>query len=182
MATSGEKYVAFDLGAESGRAMLGILADGSLQLQEVHRFANGPVRVLDSLYWDPLRLWQEIKHGLARVSAEHGPDIQGIAVDTWGIDFALVDANGFLLDLPHHYRDSRTEGILEGISRPDLALRTLPAYRLGWFLHQHIVSASRHERPGQPSSRRCPPHPDDARSVQLLVDWPPSHRSDHRRH
>ena len=111
-----EKYVAFDLGAESGRVMLGSLADGHLRLEEIHRFANNPVTVLDSLHWNVLDLWEEIKHGLGIVAARHGRELAGIGLDTWGVDFALLDRYGALLCLPYHYRDSRTEGITGEIS------------------------------------------------------------------
>jgi rhamnulokinase len=113
----GERYVAIDLGAESGRTVLGTLADGSLHLEEIHRFPNGPVRVLDSLHWDVLRLWEEMKIGLARVAAGHGRELAGIGLDTWGADFALLDHHGALLGMPYHYRDSRTEDILETLSQ-----------------------------------------------------------------
>lgn len=114
---AGESYLAFDLGAESGRAILGTLTDDRLHLEEVHRFANTPVRVLNSLHWNVLQLWQEIKHSLCRLSANRGKHVAGIGVDSWAQDFALLDRHGALLGLPHHYRDSRTEGILEEVHR-----------------------------------------------------------------
>ena len=110
-------YLACDLGAESGRVMLGSLDDGRLELTEIHRFANHPVGVLDSLYWNVLALWQEIKHGLGQVAAAHGRQLDGIAVDSWAQDFGLVDARGDLLGLPHTYRDRRTRGILGVLRR-----------------------------------------------------------------
>ena len=110
--SAGEKYVAFDLGAESGRVMLGSLAKGRLHLEEIHRFPNVPVQVLDSLHWDVLHLWAEMKRGLVRVVSRHGRDLAGIGLDGWGVDFALLDQRGALLGLPYHYRDRRTEGIL----------------------------------------------------------------------
>jgi rhamnulokinase len=113
----GERYLAFDLGAESGRAMLGSLADGRLQLEEIHRFPNGPVQVRHSLHWDPLHLWAEVKRGLGYAAARAGQDLAGIGVDTWGIDFGLFDRCGDLIGIPHHYRDSRTEGIMEELSQ-----------------------------------------------------------------
>lgn len=115
--SSVETYVAIDLGAESGRVMTGALADGCLQLEEVHRFPNSPVRVLDSLHWNVLFLWQEIKRGLARAAVQRGPTLSGIGVDSWAVDFALLDQDGALLGLPYHYRDTRTDGILEELGR-----------------------------------------------------------------
>jgi rhamnulokinase len=113
----GERYLAFDLGAESGRAMLGTLADGRLSIEELHRFPNAPVQVRESLHWDPLHLWTEVKCGLGHAAARVGRDLAGVGVDTWGIDFGLFDRCGDMIGLPHHYRDSRTEGILEDLSR-----------------------------------------------------------------
>ena len=112
----GEKYVAFDLGAESGRAVLGSLRGRQLVLQEFHRFPNGAVQVGGSMYWDVLRLWEEMKHGLTRVSVEHA-DLAGISLDTWGVDYALLDRRGELLGNPHHYRDTRTDGVIERLRR-----------------------------------------------------------------
>ncbi len=109
----GERYVAFDLGAENGRVMLGTLDDGRLELEQVHRFSNTPVRVLDSLHWNVLHLWHEMTQGLTRIASEGVQDLDGIAVDTWAQDFGLLDRNGALLGLPHHYRDGRTAGILD---------------------------------------------------------------------
>ena len=101
-------FLAFDLGAESGRAMLGRLADGRLSLSEVHRFANGPVRVPDktgcvSLHWDALHLWSQIQQGIG--SGREAP-LAGIGVDTWGVDFGLFNRHGRLIGNPYHYRDA----------------------------------------------------------------------------
>jgi len=109
------RYLAFDLGAESGRATLGILEARQLTLEELHRFPNAPVRVLSALHWDTLRLWQEIRHGLAVAGRERGAGLDGIGVDTWGVDFALVGQEGNLLENPRHYRDARTNGMLEAV-------------------------------------------------------------------
>jgi rhamnulokinase len=106
-------YLAIDLGAESGRVIYGSLEAGRLQLEEVHRFANGPVRTPDGLHWDVLRLWSEIKQGIALAVRKHGQDIAGLGLDTWGVDFGLLDRNGALLGNPYHYRDSRNDGMLE---------------------------------------------------------------------
>jgi rhamnulokinase len=106
-------YLAFDLGAESGRAMLGTLESGRLELEELHRFANTPVRVFSALYWDTLRLWHEIQQGLAVAIRERKLQPAGIGVDTWGVDFALLGEDGMLVDNPRHYRDPRTNGMME---------------------------------------------------------------------
>jgi rhamnulokinase len=107
------KFLAFDLGAESGRGVLGLLDGETLKLQEVYRFANGPVRVLDSLHWDVLRIQQEMKHVLEVCAREYGPELDGMGVDTWGVDFALIGRNDTLLGYPYHYRDKRTDGMME---------------------------------------------------------------------
>jgi rhamnulokinase len=104
--------LAFDLGASGGRAVLGSFDGDRLRLSEVHRFPNGPVRLPDGLHWDVLRLFAEVKHGLALCGEKHGRPAS-IGVDTWGVDFALLDRQGALLSNPHHYRDSRTEGMIE---------------------------------------------------------------------
>ena len=109
------QLLAFDLGAESGRAILGQLDDSRLELQELHRFATGVSPVLGRLYWDVLRLFDEVQTGL-RAAAQHDPGSVGI--DTWGVDYGLLGADGALLDNPRNYRDPRTEGVMErGIER-----------------------------------------------------------------
>lgn len=107
------KFLAFDLGAASGRGVLGILDDGILRLQEIHRFANGPVQVFDSIYWDILQMLEEMKRAMEICAQEYGPEIDGIGVDTWGVDFALIGKDNSILGFPYHYRDSRTDGMME---------------------------------------------------------------------
>ena len=106
-------YLAVDLGAESGRTIVGSLAGGKLTLTETHRFPNGPVQLNDGLHWDVLRLWSEIKTGIGISSAKSDKRLDSIGIDTWGVDFALLDKNNSLLANPFHYRDSRTDGMLE---------------------------------------------------------------------
>lgn len=105
-------YLAVDLGAESGRTILGTLDDDKLTLSETHRFANGPVKLNDGLHWDVLHLWSEIKAGIA-ATVKAGAAVDGIGLDTWGVDFALLDRNHSLLSSPFHYRDARTDGMLD---------------------------------------------------------------------
>lgn len=107
-----KNYLAFDLGAESGRAMLGTIDGGQLRLEELHRFPNEPVRIPAGLYWDTFRLFHEIQQGLAIAGRRRlRPD--GIGIDTWGVDFGLLDRDGALIDNPRHYRDARNNGMLE---------------------------------------------------------------------
>lgn len=107
----GSNYLALDLGAESGRAIVGTIANNRLALTETHRFANRPTKLSTSLHWDINGLWREIKNGIA-ASARRYP-LESLALDTWGVDFALLDADGKLLTAPYHYRDARTDGMLE---------------------------------------------------------------------
>jgi rhamnulokinase len=115
-------YLAFDLGAESGRAVLGRLRAGKLELQEIHRFPNRTVKVGDSLYWDVLHLWDEMQEGLTLAAKETA--LVSLGVDTWGVDFALLDTNDALLGNPHSYRDHRTESMVE------VACSILPRYEI----------------------------------------------------
>ena len=118
-------YLALDMGAESGRAILGSLENGKLSLSEEHRFLTGGERVptmypdqqsqeLDSdcsLLWDFTRFWHEIKKSINLVGKK--VKIKSLGVDTWGVDFALLDKNGMLVSAPFNYRDSRTDGMME---------------------------------------------------------------------
>jgi len=104
--------LAVDLGAESGRVMAVHFDGKELQLEELHRFPNGPVAVQGTLYWDFLRLWSEIQAGIERGKA-HKPT--SIGIDTWGVDFGLLDKDGRLLSNPVSYRDSRTVGMMEAV-------------------------------------------------------------------
>lgn len=106
-------YLSIDLGAESGRVMLGQFDGERLQLAEAHRFASAPVLLPDGLHTDVLRIWTEIKTGLAQAARQAGGGVAGLGVDTWGVDFALLDRQGALLANPYHYRDSLTDGILD---------------------------------------------------------------------
>lgn len=119
-------YLALDLGAESGRAIIGNLSAGKLTLTETHRFANQPVQLASGLHWDVDSLWREIKHGLALSS--QSARLESLGLDTWGVDFALLDQAGDLIDLPYHYRDSRTDQILEKafqrVSREEIFAQT----------------------------------------------------------
>jgi rhamnulokinase len=109
------KMLAFDLGASSGRAMLGIFDGNKIEIQEMHRFTNEPVLVHGHYYWDILRLFYEIKQGILKtINKGHG-DIASIGVDTWGVDFGLLDESGNLLGNPYHYRDSRTDNMMEEV-------------------------------------------------------------------
>jgi rhamnulokinase len=108
-------FLAVDLGASSGRVMLAGWDGERFELQELHRFANDPVHVLGHMHWDVLRLWSEIKAGLAHYAARFDAPLAGIGVDTWGVDFALLDRSGNLIGNPVAYRDPRTDGMIERV-------------------------------------------------------------------
>jgi rhamnulokinase len=104
-----KKYIAVDLGAESGRVMLGSISQQKLLLEEIHRFSNGPVEEKGTLRWDFNRLLGEVKAGMKKANGQ----ITGVGVDSWGVDFGLLNADGKLIENPYHYRDSRTNGMME---------------------------------------------------------------------
>lgn len=107
-----KKMLAFDLGASSGRAILGILSDNKLEIKEVYRFNTGITRIFDSLYWDVLGFFNEMKKGLFETSQKYGK-VESIGIDSWGVDFVLLDKNGLLVGNPYNYRDNRTNGVIE---------------------------------------------------------------------
>ncbi|HEV2208784.1 MAG TPA: rhamnulokinase family protein [Verrucomicrobiae bacterium] len=110
---SNRTYLAIDLGAESGRVMAGIWNGKTLRLEELHRFPNGPVQMAGTLRWDVLRLWSEIQNGLGLAAKKYGKSIVSVGADTWGVDFVLLSPSGELLGHPYHYRDARTNGLME---------------------------------------------------------------------
>lgn len=106
-----KQVLAVDFGASSGRVMLGGFDGKAFTMTELHRFSNEPVFLNDTMYWDVLRLFHEVKQGI--IKSKSVGQVSGIGVDTWGVDFGLVHKSGRLLDNPVHYRDSRTAGMLE---------------------------------------------------------------------
>ena len=107
--------LAFDLGASSGRAIAGRLHDGRLSLQELHRFPNDPVFVNGAMHWDILAIWSQMRASLASLASRGIERVDSIGVDTWGVDYALLGEGGVLLENPYHYRDSRTDGVMERV-------------------------------------------------------------------
>ena len=120
---SAASFAAVDLGASSGRVIVGRVGPGELAIEEVHRFPNDPVSLPDGLHWDAPGLHRSILDGLRR-AALAAPDLAGIAVDSWGVDYGLLDASGGPVGVPFHYRDTRTDGIAAGVEA------RLPADRL----------------------------------------------------
>jgi rhamnulokinase len=111
---SAKPYLAFDFGAESGRAILARLRAGVLTTQEIRRFKNEPVEYGGSLHWDAARLWWEVRQALAGLE---GTQLAGMGVDAWGVDYALLGEKGELLQNPYHYRDARTAGVMQEVFR-----------------------------------------------------------------
>ena len=106
-----KRVLAIDFGASSGRAMIADFDGETIHIEEIHRFSNDPVIVGKTMYWDVLRLFHEIKQSL--IKAKDYGKIDSMAVNTWGVDFGLLDEQGRLLENPVHYRDSRTAGMIE---------------------------------------------------------------------
>ena len=125
-------FLAVDLGASNGRVLAGQWDGARFTLEEIHRFPNGPVRILGSLFWDTARLWTEIQAGIAMQAVKPGGTLAGISVDAWGVDFGLLDSRGRLLGHPYHYRDARTNGV------PDRVFEIVPAAQV---FHQTGVQA-----------------------------------------
>ncbi|HEX7056287.1 MAG TPA: rhamnulokinase family protein [Bacilli bacterium] len=107
--------LAFDLGAGSGRALIGSLHGRKMQIREVHRFANDPVQVKDRLHWDILRLYHEIKQGLLQAKLQAGGGLASLGIDSWAVDFGLIGDNGELLGNPYHYRDHHTDQVMDEV-------------------------------------------------------------------
>lgn len=108
---SKKRVLAFDYGASSGRAIIGTYDGKKITLEEVHRFSNDPVMIGNTMYWDTLRLFFEMKQGMVKAKLAGGFD--SIGIDTWGVDFGMLDKRGMLVETPIHYRDARTVGRIE---------------------------------------------------------------------
>jgi rhamnulokinase len=106
-------YLAIDLGAESGRIMVGKYDGKRLVVKEIHRFSNNPIRLGGHLHWDVSELLKEIKHGIYLAAKKYGSALRSVGLDTWGVDFGLLAADDTLIGNPYHYRDSRTNGMME---------------------------------------------------------------------
>ena len=142
------RVLAIDIGASSGRVILGHYDGEIITLEEMHRFTNDPVQVGDVLHWDVFRLWHEVQQGILRARAQG--KIDAIGIDTWGVDFGLIDARGDLVEHPVHYRDPRTEGVPDEVYRQvsaeELYARTgLHALRLNTLFQ---LRALQNRKPG----------------------------------
>ena len=108
-------FLAFDIGASSGRAILGTISDHKLSLKEIHRFDNQMVEINGSFYWNIFSLFGELKTGLKKCVRDFGIQPESVGVDTWGVDIALLDRNGMIVGLPYAYRDPRTDTAMEEV-------------------------------------------------------------------
>ena len=168
MAHKGKKFLAFDLGAESGRAIVGHFDGERVELEVLHRFPNQAVTVHSTTYWDALRLFHEMKQGLAQSVQAYGNDVASMAIDTWGVDFGLLGSGDELLGNPIHYRDLHTEGMMEEafkiVPREELFRATGNQFIRFNTLFQLLALAKRNF-PSWPKPRQC----FDAQSLRLLV-------------
>ena len=108
-------FLAFDLGASSGRAILGTITDNKLTLKEIHRFENQMVEINGSFFWNIFSLFGELKTGLKKCIHDFGIQPESVGVDTWGVDITLLDRNGMIVGLPYAYRDPRTDNAMEEV-------------------------------------------------------------------
>jgi sugar (pentulose or hexulose) kinase len=131
---------AVDLGASSGRVMAGRVDGSGLELHEVHRFANEPVRVRGTLHWDILRLYGDVQHGLQRAAESF--QLASAGIDSWGVDYGLLDASGALIGNPVHYRDARTDGVLANVPFAELYAVTGIQHLPFNTIHQLAAAAS----------------------------------------
>lgn len=122
------KFLAFDFGAESGRAILGILDRKKICLEEIHRFPNKQINVSGHIHWDLSYLFGELKKGLKSAARKGHGELLGLGVDTWGVDFGLIGKDDRILEDPFAYRDKRTEGMMDRafqlISREEMYARS----------------------------------------------------------
>jgi len=156
-------YLAVDLGASGGRVLAGRFDGKRLKLEELYRFGNEPVNLAGTLVWDLPRLWSDVCDGLRQAGAKFGKNVTSLGVDTWGVDYALLDANDQLLGNPIHYRDARTHGMLdktlEKVSRQEIFAETGLQFMEISTLYQ--LAAMRHQRS---------PQLDMAQSLLLIPD------------
>jgi len=111
------KHLAIDLGAGSGRAILGTIENSKLSLEIIHRFPNNPLKYNSTLHWDFDFLLNQLKKSLEKISSTGNNDLKSISIDTWGVDFGLINLNGELIENPITYRDSRTDGLVEAVDK-----------------------------------------------------------------
>ena len=154
--STGPAVAAVDLGASGGRVMAGTVGPGELELHEAHRFGNGPVSALGTLHWDILRLYGDILAGLRAAAGEF--ELASVGIDSWGVDYGLLDSGGALLGNPVHYRDARTAGVAEAGARIRKQAGDVPGHRHCPASDQHHLPArgrARTRRSSRPRGRCC---------------------------
>ena len=167
--TTRNTYLAVDFGGGSGRVIAGSLLQGKLELEEIHRFTNRQVKLGNHVYWDFPALFEDMKTGL-KLAVQKGYHVKGIGIDTWGVDFGLIDKKGNLLGNPVCYRDARTDGM------PDKVFQILDAQKhyactgIQSNAYQYAVSALQHATESGCTARSCTAASLYARPLQLLPD------------
>ncbi len=116
------RFLALDIGAESGRALLGVLKKNRIQVQEIYRFENRMVSNGNHLFWDVNYLFQEIKTAMRKCTETYRGDVSSVGIDTWGVDFGLFDREGHLTSLPFAYRDKRNEKAMEKLKNVSVSI------------------------------------------------------------
>jgi rhamnulokinase len=151
-----DKYLAFDIGASGGRAMMGALEDQRLSLTEIRRFDNGMKRIHGRCHWDIYRLLSEIQSGM-KDAAERNEKPLSIGIDTWGVDYGLLDEDGNILELPYAYRDHRTDGVMDEVFRmiPKDELYALTGIQFLQFNTVFQLYAAQRDSPGAMKSARA---------------------------
>jgi rhamnulokinase len=143
------EVLSFDLGAKSGRAIIGEYDGDKLNIHEVHRFLNGPVSMGNHLYWDILYIYGEVKRGMQKAVLSSKGRISSMGIDSWGVDYGLIDEVGDLISNPFHYRDQRTQGIMEEafsiLSKDEIFNETGIQFMMINTLYQLIATA--YEKP-----------------------------------
>lgn len=163
-------YLAADLGAGSGRVIAAHFhpQDGRLTLEEVHRFENPGTDLPGGSFWNPIQLYRDIVEGIRLAIAEHGNAVCSFAVDTWGVDFGLLDANNELLGVPHQYRDPRTQGMEEELAKlisPEDVYRFTGVHNAFYNTSLQLLAAKRANSPALDTAERLLFVPD------LLTYW-----------
>lgn len=157
-----EAFLAFDLGATSGRAVMGRFDGNSIKTEEVHRFPNGPVELRGRLFWDILGLFREVRTGLGLAARADSPPVAA-GIDTWGVDFGLLDEDGELIGNPYCYRDPGVEGMMDAtfrkVPRAEVFQRTGLQFMAFNSLYRLMAIA-----------RRSPHRLEQARTLMMIPD------------
>lgn len=167
--TTRNTYLAVDFGGGSGRVIAASILQGKLELEEIHRFTNRQVKLGNHVYWDFPALFEDMKTGL-KLAAQKGYHVKGIGIDTWGVDFGLIDKKGNLLGNPVCYRDARTDGMPDKVFQNTGCTKALRLHRHTSNAYQYTVSALQHATESGRTARSCTEASLYARPLQLLPD------------